>query len=157
MGLDLTDKAVLFPRDLNAAHQRTIAQLKHKHSEEEKRAFQETIRNRAALEWEQDGLIIRLPHTADEMTAEGAALHHCVGGYVEDVAKGKTTILFIRDSTEPDKPFYTLEWRDGRVIQCRTERNRTYTSDKRVEAFVNAWVDHIEKKMKSKKKTAAAA
>lgn len=157
LGLDLTDKAVLFPRDLNAAHQRTIAQLKHKHSEEEKRAFQETIRNRAALEWEQDGLIIRLPHTADEMTAEGAALHHCVGGYVEDVAKGKTTILFIRDSTEPDKPFYTLEWRDGRVIQCRTEHNRTYTSDKRVEAFVNAWVDHIEKKMKSKKKTAAAA
>lgn len=157
LGLDLDDAAVLFPRDLDAAHQRTIAQVKHKVSEEQKKAFLETIKERERLEWEQGDLIIRLPKNAEELTAEGAALHHCVGGYVQQMTEGRTTILFIRERSRPDKPFFTLEWKNGTVIQCRTEHNKPHTGNVRVAAFVNDWVAHITKKTKKKKKAASAA
>ncbi|MBQ9794945.1 MAG: PcfJ domain-containing protein, partial [Clostridia bacterium] len=64
-------------------------------------------------------------------------------------------ILFVREKSAPKKPFYTLEWRDGRVFQCRTNHNKTYTQDERVKAFVDAWVKHITKKSKKKKESAA--
>jgi len=157
LALDLNDHAVLFPKNLDAAHQRTTAQIKYKVSEEQKAAFLERVKSLARLEWQKDSLIIRLPISADELTAEGFALHHCVGGYVDKMAAGTTTILFIREKGAPDKPFYTLEWRDGKVIQCRTDHNKPHTQNEQVSAFVDAWVKHVTKKSKKKAKAAKAA
>lgn len=87
------------------------------------------------------GLMLVAPRTADEIRAEGAALHHCVGTYVDRVAEGKTMILFIRKTDDPGKPFYTMEWRDNKVAQCRGFKNCNMTPE--VKAFVNVF----EKKM----------
>ena len=108
------------------------------------------------MEWEKDGLLIRLPVDGDEITAEGAYLRHCVGGYVDRMANGKTTIFFVRRVEEPDKPFYTLEWLNGRVQQCRTTHNGSYIQNPEIKCFVDAWVEKISKK-DSKKKTAIEA
>ena len=155
LGLDLNDEAVLFPRDLAAAHARTIAQIKHKANEVHREGFRKNVEKAAKLAWEHDGLLIRPPVDGDELTAEGAALHHCVGGYVESVAKGSTMILLIRRAEEPDKPFYTLEWKNGKVIQCRTTHNKSYTTDEQIAAFVEAWVKRVSAKGKKKKENAA--
>lgn len=155
LALDLNDSIVLFPRDLDAAHQRTIAQVKYKASEEQKAAFLERVKALGYLEWERDNLTIRLPMSAEELIEEGAALHHCVGGYIGEIIQGQTVILFIRRKEEPDKPFYTLEWRNKKVFQCRTTYNKSYGNDERVHAFVDSWVAHITKKTKKKTTTAA--
>lgn len=147
--LNLDDPDVLFPANLNAAHERTIAQVKHKANEISRAAFAARVEKLAKLNWEHDGLIIRTPTDADELIAEGAYLHHCVGGYVEDMANGETAILFIRREQEPDVPFFTLEWQNGHVVQCRTMHNRSYESDDQVHAFVEAWVKRVTKKQKA--------
>ncbi len=46
----------------------------------------------------------------NELIAEGKALHHCVANYAQDHAEGKTAIFFIRKTSAPDEPFYTLEF-----------------------------------------------
>ena len=56
------------------------------------------------------GLILRVPQDAQEIKNEGAILHHCVGTYVERVAKGLTHIFFIRKEKEPDTPYFTMEY-----------------------------------------------
>lgn len=155
--LDLDDSTVLFPHDLEAAHQRTMAQVKYRHTKEQQKCFQEKMEKQTKLEWKNDAFMIRLPKEAEELTAEGATLHHCVGGYVPQVVNGSTVILFIRRIEEPDKPFYTLEWRNGRVQQCRTLHNKDYQKDSEVKAFVDAWVAHITGKGKKKRKNADAA
>jgi DNA-directed RNA polymerase subunit RPC12/RpoP len=87
------------------------------------------------------GLVLVVPKNGDEIRAEGAALHHCVGSYVESVAKGKTSIFFVRKAAEPDKPYFTMEFRDNRIIQCRGSHNCGMPAE--VEAFVKVF----EKKM----------
>ena len=64
------------------------------------------------------GLILVVPKNGDEIRAEGEALHHCVGGYVERVAKGETNIFFVRKADEPDKSYFTMEWNHNKIIQC---------------------------------------
>ena len=91
-----------------------------------------------------------------ELTAEGKALHHCVGGYIRDMAEEKTAIFFLRKVSEPDKPFYTLELQKKRVIQCRTEHNASYDRNPDVKNFVDMWMEKVVLKGKKKAKEAAA-
>lgn len=151
LGLDLDDRAVLFPPNLDAAHQRTISQVEYKKNKAKWDAFAKRLGGLQKLAWAADGFLIRPPADAGELIAEGKALSHCVGGYIDGMAKGETVILFIRRAEEPDKPYYTLEWRDGRVVQCRTTHNKSYEMDAPVVSFVGQWVARVTKKSRRRK------
>ncbi len=155
--LDLDDGEVLFPADLEAAHRRTIAQVKYQENKAAWEKFEKQAKKLEFMAWERDGLLIRPARTPGELTAEGKTLHHCVGGYADRMARGETTILFIRKAKEPDTPYYTLEYKDGQVIQCRTTHNAPYTENETVKGFVDAWVEQLERTKKKPKKSAAAA
>ena len=86
-----------------------------------------------AMNLDVDGLFVRLPNKLEELKEEGETLHHCVGTYMEKVSKGETMIFFIRKKADPEKPYYTLEWK-GRVVQCRGSHNCDMTPE--VKAFV---------------------
>lgn len=147
LGLDLNDRAVLFPRNLDAAHQRTISQIEYKKDPAQWAAFAKRLGGLRRLAWESDGLLIRPPADAGELVAEGKALNHCVGGYVSAMARGETTILLIRRAAQPDKSFYTLEWKGGYVSQCRTKNNKSYESDPEMKGFVEKWMEQVMKRV----------
>lgn len=50
-------------------------------------------------------------------------------------------IFFIRLEADPEKPFYTLEWK-GRVVQCRGFKNCDMTPE--VKAFVKAFEQKMQ-------------
>ena len=94
--------------------------------------------------WERNGpegpgLLIRPARTPEELTAEGKALHHCVGTYSERYASGETEIWFVRRCEAPEEPYFTLEYRNGHVVQCRTLNNRSYDTEPAVHTFVQEW------------------
>ena len=152
---NLDDPQVLFPKDLTAAHQRSLEQVKYEASKEADRKLQKTREKALWQEWEQGDLLIRWPLTGDEIIREGQALHHCVGGYVQRAADGVTTILFIRRKEDPGTPFFTLEWNGERVVQCKGTKNNDYRNVAEVEDFVSAWVNHIKRAKRNKKEKAA--
>lgn len=80
-------------------------------------------KERKNWEYEDEMVIIRLPKTAYEIKEEGALLHHCVGGYVDDHMRGDTTIMFLRDKKDPQKPLCTIEINNGRVRQIHLKYN----------------------------------
>lgn len=144
MGYDMRNEFNLFPKNFRKAHdERSDEYLKFKDKEEkaERRRFNRKLKKMRLAASDVDamnlrvaGLFVRLPNQLEELKVEGEALHHCVGTYMEQVRKGKTMIFFIRREAEPDKPYYTMEWK-GKVVQCRGFRNRDMTED--VRAFVN--------------------
>lgn len=90
------------------------------------------------------GLMIRLPRDAGEIRREGELQHHCVATYIDRVERHETLILFVRKIEDPDTPFYTMEWKDGKVAQCRGMRNADMTPE--VKAFVSAFERKMQKK-----------
>ncbi len=84
-----------------------------------------------------DGMKIVCPTVPDDVVAEGHALHHCVGGYVDRVAKRECIILFLRRCSEEKKPFYTIEVKNRRVVQVRGMKNCSATPE--VYKFMERW------------------
>ena len=135
LNLDITQERVLFPRNLYRAHQNTIKQIKIKADKE----LDKKIKIRAKRLYEQyyfehQGLMIRPAQSTRELIAEGKALHHCVGTYAKRYAAGDIILLLIRKISEPDKPYFTVEVRNRKLIQVHGLEN--CDPDKRVKEFV---------------------
>lgn len=94
------------------------------------------------------GLILVVPKDGSELKREGEALHHCVGTYIDKVAKGETNIFFVRKEKEPDKPYYTLEFKNNKIVQCRGSHNCGMTPE--VEAFVKAFERKCRKQQRNR-------
>ncbi len=154
---DLHDREILFPKDLVAAHDRTMEQVEFEKNKADQEKFQKAVEKLEKFAWSEGEFFIRPAREQMELTAEGKDLHHCVGGYIRDMAEEKTAIFFLRKANEPDKPFYTLELQKKRVIQCRTEHNASYDRNPDVKNFVDMWMEKVVKKGGNKKAKEAAA
>lgn len=159
MDYDMKNEFNLFPKDFKKAHDEMSKQymkFKDKQDREATKRFNRLLAKMKKETAEVDamklniaGLFIRLPNKLEELKSEGEALHHCVGNYMEKVRKGETMIFFIRRKEEPNKPFYTLEWK-GRVLQCRGLHNCDMTPE--VKAFVNIFQEKMVEYEKEPKK-----
>ena len=136
---NLQDDFVRFPKNIGQAHdiatdalneQRAIEMEKKRKAKNRKN--DQNIKKMAELRnqlyaFESKNYIIRIPETSLEIIKEGQDQHHCVATYVDRVASGTTTILFLRNKKEPEKAFYTIEAQHGKVIQYRTKYNGAMT------------------------------
>ena len=77
------------------------------------------------------------PASLDDIVAEGNALHHCVGNYVDEVEAHKTMILFLRRCEDADKPYFTVEVQNKKVVQVRGMENADMTPE--VKRFMDRW------------------
>lgn len=133
-GYDITQRAVLMPRELQKAHDDAVALNLRLHPRpvwnretEVTDELREGFAQRApvlARRFARTGAeyFIRIPQTPEEVIAEGQALQHCVGGYsyINNHADGRNAILFLRRVAAPDEPYYTMEIHaeSGKILQC---------------------------------------
>lgn len=135
---DMTNSFVLFPKDLQKAHDKLTHQIQLKADAKLRREFKASYqRVMGQLDFEFNGMKIVYPATPEDIVAEGNALHHCVGGYVDRVAQQKTMILFLRRCENLSKPFYTVEVCHQRAVQVRGMQNADMTPE--VKRFMNRW------------------
>lgn len=149
---DLSNMFIYMPTNFLKVHERTAKEyqaFKDKEEAETRERYNIIIKQMkkdsaqiSVFNLHNDGLFIKLPDNSDEIKKEGEILHHCVGGYVDRVAKGETIILFIRKESNPDEPFYTMEWK-GKVIQCRGSHNCGMTNE--VRKFVSLFTAQMFK------------
>lgn len=137
IGLDLTDPETYLPRDLHTAHDRAVQIRNDRQTEERNRLQAKNAAGKQALIdkrlpdlekkycFEYDGLMLRPAYSGVELINEGNALHHCVGGYIDRYADGRTDICFLRRTDAPDKPWRTIEInpKTGAIMQDRGDRN----------------------------------
>lgn len=151
---DLKDLYVLLPPDFKKAHDRVMKEYQAYKNEQERKqqaVIMKLIKDALkaaegipAMMMKSKGLMIVLPKSGEEIKEEGRTLHHCVGTYIERVAKGETMILFVRKESNPLDPYFTLEYREGKVIQCRGKNN--CSMNKEVKAFVKEFEEKINTK-----------
>src|SRR5690606_22820799 len=90
------------------------------------------------LAYEKDEFSIVLPEDTTDLVREGSTLHHCVASYIKRIVSGDCFIVFLRQTNQKEKPFYTIEVRDGKVVQARGYANKKLT-DPKAKAFLKEW------------------
>lgn len=143
---DLKNEFVLFPKHLKAAHDKSVNDALAAKNESLNKEFIEAMKDiKERYSFETKTFAIVVPNTTGEITYEGQQLHHCVGTYVDRIVKKETVILFIRKKEEINVPFYTMEVRNGAIIQVRGKFNCDMTPQ--VKQFVESFKKHclIEK------------
>lgn len=147
LGFDLKIDRYLFPNDLKKAHDDIALMVKIKKNEIHENAIRSQEEKLNALyEYAKGDFIIRAPHGVAEIVSEGTSLNHCVGTYIERIAEGRTSVMFIRKKEESDKPFYTVEIHQYMVRQVRGKNNVSMTED--VKKFVDQWKAKLDKREK---------
>lgn len=154
---DLSNTVYLRPRDLHITYMTLLDDVEHLKNEKyiaEMSEKYKNIRERSAkipkkYTWQQAEFLIRPAKSAEEIVMEGRLLHHCVGsdaqGYMKRFNKGKGWILLVRHIQSPTVPFVTVELVNNKIRQWYGIKD-SKPDRENVEAFLNAYIQHITEK-----------
>ena len=64
-----------------------------------------------SAEWEERfaGYVFRYPQTANDFCREAVYMNNCLIEYMDTLIENETTIIFMRDERDINKPFITIE------------------------------------------------
>ena len=111
---DMSQRAILEPRDLKECHDLLAARVNELKSRPDNERFQRAI-DQGLYEWAREyaneDYCVVYPMKRSDLTTEGQCLNHCVGGqaYFERHIRGHQMVFFIRKLSAPDKPYFTAE------------------------------------------------
>jgi hypothetical protein len=102
-------------------------------------------KHKKAWEFEYGDYTIVVPSRGQDLIDEGQNMHHCVGGYVQNVVNGDTNIVFVRHKDTPNKCYITAQVStDGRIGQYYLAYDRRITEQADHE-FYRAFQEHLTK------------
>lgn len=152
MGYDMRNEFNIYPKNFVEKHDemaKVYQKYKDKKHRNDIRKFNRLLKQMRKdakednpINLQIQGLFIRLPYQVTELKTEGETLHHCVGTYIDRVMKGETTIFFVRRIEKPDVPYYTLEWKNHQIVQCRGFHNCDMTPE--VKAFTTLFAEQMK-------------
>lgn len=127
LGKRMDDAMVYRPRELKRRHAEAVEECNRRQKELRRQRDKEKAREQAEAmrrkypgyedilaevkekyEYAGEDYLIRVPRDFAEITAEGMALHHCVGNterYFDRIVSRETYICFLRQQSSPDTPF----------------------------------------------------
>lgn len=142
LDVDPADYDRLYPRDFHAAHQREIERQRTITDRKQDEAIaRQAERLRADYTFRACGLELRPFVSGAELVQEGNVQHICIGSYAARYAKGDTILCALRRVEDPARPWHAVEFTtEGRLVQCRGERNQTNEDEVAlVRLFWAAW------------------
>lgn len=165
--LDKHNPAVHKPKDLKARHDELTEILNAQRDELEKERIENEYPNvrlvcekiKTMYEWGDDTHTVIVPTGAAEIMREGRLLAHCVGSsdrYFDRIAEEESYIMFLRHTSDIEKPWYTMEVEPGGCIrQLRTIGDSE--GEDRVEAkdFLVKWRKEISRRIGTAEREAA--
>ena len=134
---DLTDYSILCPKNMKKEHDRLMNLITIKKDEEARLKIFDAYRNLLGYVYSENGFVIIPCEKIEELENESHELGHCVKTYAKSYSNQETNIMFIRKVDQLDKPLYTLEFKNKRIIQCRS-KNNGIPSEEGLE-FVRHW------------------
>lgn len=114
-----------------------------KNAKETESFFENYNKHSKAWEFQYDNFIVQIPTCGQDLIAEGAKMHNCVGSYVNRVANNQTYICFIRHKDNPNRPHITCQvYLNGTIGQYHLSCNKQISS-KEDKAFKKAYQNYL--------------
>ena len=171
-GKDLTDAMVYKPRELKRRHDELVAEINKREMIEQMKRDKAAMKKKAKeyrerfpgaeenlreisprFTWKDDDYIFIVPKSLLEIVTEGQALHHCVGAtdrYFDRIVQRETFIVFLRKTSEPKVPYYTIEVEPGGTVRQHRGAFDEEPDIEKIKPHIRAWQAHIRKGMTKK-------
>ena len=155
LGYDLNNTVYQQPRNLNNAHEKMVMESNKKEADKRLAEVKERFPNirksyrklRNRYFYEDGQFLLRPARSAEEIVMEGRILHHCVGGdnYLEKHDKGETYILMLRQQSDPETPYITIEIRakNSEIVQWYGAHDRKPDKDN-VQKWLNSYIARLK-------------
>ena len=166
MRIDL--EQIYKPKDLKAAHDEAV-ELSNKNKMEQtaadiRKKFKKVEKNLKDLEkyeFEDKNYKIVAPKGIFDIVREGTILHHCIHTcdfYFERISTKESFILFLRKTSSPETPWYTLEIEPGgNIRQKRTTGDKQGPELEAALPFLKKYQKQLQKKLTAEDKKLARA
>ena len=159
LGIDMSLKQNLFPKDFQRWHDIRIDQYAEQKAIEEADKKQELVQKFCEVAEKylplqhnkRSAFICVIAKSPADLIREGEFLHHCVGRMQYDLrfAQEESLIFFIRTKEQPEKPLVTLEYSLSmhKVLQCYASYNQKPSEE--ILHYVNkVWLPYANKHLK---------
>lgn len=169
LGRHMDDAMIYRPRELKRRHDEAVKECNRRQEELRRKKDKEAAERQAEAmrqkypgyeeilqevrqkyEYADDAYLIRVPESFMEITAEGMALHHCVGSterYFDRIVSRETYICFLRQQSSPETPFYTIEVEPGGTIRQHRGAYDEEPGIEEIKPFLRKWQAVIRKRM----------
>lgn len=169
LGKRMDDAMICRPRELKRRHDELAEELNKRREEQQRKRDKEAAARQAEAmrqkypgyeellqeikqkyEYDNDTYLIRVPKDFMEITAEGMALHHCVGNterYFDRIVSRETYICFLRQQSSPETPYYTIEVEPGGTIRQHRGEYDEEPDIEQIKPFLREWQKVIRKRM----------
>ena len=131
LGYDITDKKILYPKNIIDEHDKLVNLIKIKKNKE----IENNIKNRyEELKnniFKTKKYIIFPAKSIKEFIEESRQQNNCVKTYMEKYAKKHCDIYFMRLNSTPKKSLVTIEVNNNKVVQQRTKNNMDTTKEQK--------------------------
>ena len=140
---DITDRGVLFPRNVIAQHEALLARKNKKQNRKINKVMGELKAKLNELQIKYKGLQIIIPESQEELVRLGNKLHNCVGtmGFGEKIRKGKILILEIRRNGEPLECCELNIEKSVNIVQLRGDHNQPSEHHENAEKLVCKFIN----------------
>lgn len=156
LGHDPKNPIILRCKNLKKRHDECVEELNRIKAERdaaEKARFKgvcDKIYDKYVFDDGKHEFVFRMPQRYEDIEKEGRALHHCINSsdrYIERMMARESYLGFVRKRSEPDKPYYTIEFEpDGSIRQKRSEYNKQPNLSA-ISAFLKIWQKAIKKRL----------
>ena len=158
LGLDMSLPQNRYPHEFKRWHDirideyNTARALKDEQERKELCAKFATVAEKyLGLQRSKEAFIVVIARSPQDLIREGDTLHHCVGrmNYDQRFIREESLIFFVRNASEPDTPFVTVEYSlsKHKVLQCYGEHD--HKPNDNVLEFVNKkWLPFANRQLK---------
>lgn len=138
-GIPVNENRYKYPKDLQKAHDEVQDKYDIILNKKLDEGIEKVANQMQKYVWtsKKTGLCIVPAKSSEELIEESKQQHNCVRTYIKDVADGKTSIFFVRKTSDPNSSFVTLELKGKEIRQVYAERNTNV--DEKTEKFVLSW------------------
>lgn len=143
---DMKDKSVLYPSNINEAHDRVVKLYETNKSKKIQNAVKKRFKELMKNSYENKRYAIFPANSVSSLEQESKQQNNCVKTYAENYAKGITDIYFMRLITDKNKSLVTVEVQNNKIVQKRTKNNQQTTKEQ--DKFLDMWERKILKGMK---------
>lgn len=136
-GFDLTDKKILFPKNLMLEHNRLIEEIEISKDKNVDKEISNLSKLYSFNNYSDSKYVIFPASSVASIIDESYQQFNCVRTYIPMVSNNNCQIYFLRKKDNITKSYVTVEVRNNKIVQARTKFNKI--PDKDVMEFLSNW------------------